>query len=262
MIYAWHVATGTSSRYYHGGSVAYAALGVRRDRGRAPARTCCKRRCRSARWRGSAGSPTASTCSTGRSSCCSCPAALHGLHGLPLNLLRLAATFVAATLSFYLVELPIRERRRPTLPWRPAPRAERRAPPARAAQCRAVARASRGRRHARNRAGLDNRRVAGAQLPRRQPGATEHLAARGLEAGRIARRADRARVDRAPGARRAPVPAAPKYVPPPHTDFPWSYGDPLFCGTPRASETDEAIDEAHKLGPPHARGRPPPGCAS
>ncbi len=40
------------------------------------------------------------------------------------------------------------------------------------------------------------------------------------------------------------------YTPPAHNAYPWSYGDPLFCGTPRPNENAEAISEAHKLGRP------------
>ena len=126
MIYAWHVATGTSARYYHGGSIAYAALACVVIAGALqPGVLQAMLAIRPLAW-------------IGRISyglylfhwpliVLLVPSRLHGLHGLPLNLLRLTVTFAAATLSFYLVELPIRERRRPTLPWHPAPRADRRA---------------------------------------------------------------------------------------------------------------------------------------
>ena len=32
-------------------------------------------------------------------------------------------------------------------------------------------------------------------------------------------------------------------------DYPWSFGDPLFCDTPRPNETREAVDAARVLGP-------------
>ena len=41
MMFAWHVATGTSPRYYHGGSVAVRGARVRRDRGCAATRRAC-----------------------------------------------------------------------------------------------------------------------------------------------------------------------------------------------------------------------------
>jgi lysophospholipase L1-like esterase len=44
----------------------------------------------------------------------------------------------------------------------------------------------------------------------------------------------------------------------PKVNFIWGYGDPLFCGDPRASETREAVNEARKLGPP-ALARPATG---
>jgi peptidoglycan/LPS O-acetylase OafA/YrhL len=59
MLFAWNVATGTSSRYYHGGSVAYAVLAC-------IVIACSGRRSLGSRWRGSVGSRTGSTCSTGR----------------------------------------------------------------------------------------------------------------------------------------------------------------------------------------------------
>ena len=54
------------------------------------------------------------------------PSRVH-MHGLALNALRLALTFAAATLLFVLIESPIREGRRPALPFRArVPRAPRR----------------------------------------------------------------------------------------------------------------------------------------
>ena len=159
-------------------------------------------------------------------------------------------TFVAATLSFYLVELPIRERRRPTLPWHPAPRADRRAPraarrnvarwlalPAVGATLAIVLASTTG-------ASSAPSYLAGSQAPPSisLPAGSRLAASRGAHTSTAP--------ERPGGTPAAPIPAAPTYVPPPRTDFPWSYGDPLFCGTPRASETHEAIDEAHKLGPP------------
>ena len=239
MIYAWHVATGTSARYYHGGSIAYAALGCVVIAGALqPGVLQSALAIRPLAW-------------IGRISyglylfhwpliVLLVPSRVHGLHGLPLNLLRLTATFVAATLSFYLVELPIRERRRPTLPWHPAPRGEPRAPrarrrnvarwlalPAVGATLAIVLASTTG-------ASSAPSYLAGSQAP---PSIS-------LPAG------SRLAASRGAHTPTAPIPAAPKYVPPPHTDFPWSYGDPLFCGTPRANETHQAIDEAHKLGPP------------
>ncbi|MDT5001279.1 MAG: hypothetical protein QOK12_3384, partial [Mycobacterium sp.] len=63
----------------------------------------------------------------------------------------------------------------------------------------------------------------------------------------------------APG---ATLPTQPRpvvhYTPPAHKTYPWAYGDPLFCDTPRPNETAEAVDEARALGPPdfarYARG--------
>ncbi len=251
MMYAWNVATDTSSRYYHGGSVAYAALACVVIAGALqPGVLQTALSFRPLAW-------------IGRLSyglylfhwpliVLLVPDRLHGLHGLPLNLVRLAATFAAATLSFYLVELPIREGRRPTLRWHPAKRPERGAPPARrrnvvrwvalpaVVATFAVVLAS----------------TTGASPPpnylagTKEPPTISLPASSTLAAARAAPTGTRSAALRPGTSVPAPVPAAPKYVPPPFTNFPWAYGDPLFCGTPRQSETDEAIDEAHKLGPP------------
>ena len=119
MLGAWRFATGTSARYYHGGSAAFAALACIVIAGALqPGALRAALSCRPLAW-------------IGRISyglylfhwpliVLLVPTRVHGLHGLPLNVLRLALTFAAATLSFYLIELPIRERRWPTLAWRPA----------------------------------------------------------------------------------------------------------------------------------------------
>jgi hypothetical protein len=131
------------------------------------------------------------------------PTPVH-VHGDALNLLRLVCTFAAATISFYLVELPVRERRRPTLPWkRPEP----------------FDRAS----------------------PRPNRSVVRWLA---LPAGALTIAVVLATTTGAT--------PAPSYLSgtKPRTNYPWSYGDPLFCGPPRAGETADAVDEARALGPP------------
>ena len=116
MLVAWNLATGTSSRYYHGGSVLYALLACVVIAGAlqpGPLRAVLSY------------GPLAWI---GRLSyglylfhwpviVWLVPTRVH-LHGLALNALRLAVTFAAATLSFYLIEAPIREHRAPGLPWR------------------------------------------------------------------------------------------------------------------------------------------------
>lgn len=227
MMYAWHVATGTSSRYYHGGSALYAVLAcvviagamqpglLRRALGFGPLA-----------W-------------IGRLSygiylfhwpliVWLVPSRAH-LTGLPLNALRLALTFLAAMLSYYLIELPIRERRRPTLPWRRAaverqPHAPRRdlmrglALPAVGLTLLIVLASSTG-------ATAAPSYLSGSQTPTfSNPG--------GPVPGSPARAA-------------SPVTFAV-----PNINFIWAFGDPLFCGAPRPSETNEAVAEAHKLGAP------------
>jgi len=251
MIYAWRFATDTSPRYYHGGSVAYAALACVVIAGALqPGALRAALSFRPLAW-------------IGRLSygiylfhwpliVLLVPTRLHGLHGLPLNLVRLAATFAAATVSFYLVELPIRERRRPTLPWHPATRPERGARPARrrtavrwvtlsavAGTFAIVLASTTGASPAPN-------YLAGSEVP-----PSIALPANSTLAASRGARTATASTAMSPGTSApARIPAAPNYVPPPHTNFPWSYGDPLFCGMPRQSETDDAIHEAHKLGPP------------
>ena len=66
MIYAWNVATGTSSRYYHGGSVAYAVLACVVIAGALQPGILHTALAVPRRSRGSDASRTASTCSTGR----------------------------------------------------------------------------------------------------------------------------------------------------------------------------------------------------
>ena len=230
MMYAWHVATGTSSRYYHGGSVLYAVLAcvaiagalqpglLRRALGFGPLA-----------W-------------IGRLSygiylfhwpliVWLVPSRVH-LTGLPLNALRLALTFLAATLSFYLIELPIRERRRPTLPWRRAATAERR-PHAPRRDLIARTGVARGRTHVPDRARIEHRRDRGAELP-------ERIA----DADLLESRRSRSRVDTRATATSPVTFAIPKI------NFIWAFGDPLFCGAPRPDETNEAVTEAHKLGAP------------
>ena len=170
MMFAWNVATGTSSRYYHGGSVLYAVLAcvviagalqpgaLRTALGFAPLA-----------W-------------IGRLSyglylfhwpmiVWLVPTRVH-LHGLELNALRLVLTFVAATLSFYLIELPIRERRRPSrAPWKRARALRPFEVAAIATQRRPWFGAAARRRHDRDRVrvGVDRRGRAGTELPRHRP---------------------------------------------------------------------------------------------
>jgi peptidoglycan/LPS O-acetylase OafA/YrhL len=234
MLFAWNVATGTSSRYYHGGSVAYAVL------------ACIV----------IAGALQPGVLRTalgweplvwiGRLSygiylfhwpliVWLVPSRVH-ISGLELNALRLALTFVAAVISFYLVELPIRERRRPRLPgWiraqpdhvATAPRrnvARWIAVPAVVVTLGLVSASSLG-------ATAPPSYLSGTQTPSfdapASPGSASGRAASGLStSGTFAL---------------------------PKIDFIWNVGDPLYCGAPRPDETQQAVDEAHKLGAPQLR---------
>jgi peptidoglycan/LPS O-acetylase OafA/YrhL len=116
MLFAWYAATGTSPRYYYGGSVLYAALACVVIAGAlqvGPLR---------------AGLGITPLAWIGRLSyglylfhwpiiVWLVPARVH-IDGFALDALRVVVTFVAATISFYLIELPIRERRLPRLPWK------------------------------------------------------------------------------------------------------------------------------------------------
>jgi len=166
------------------------------------------------------------------------------LQGFELDLLRLSLTFALATTSFYLVELPIRERRRPALPWHRADRLDptrRHAPrrnvarwlalPALVATLAIVLASTTGASPAPN-------YLAGARQPPR-------LSFSPTFSARSTSNATPAPGDSSP----TPTSAPPKFIPMHPTHYPWSYGDPLFCDTPRASETREAVDEARRLGP-------------
>jgi peptidoglycan/LPS O-acetylase OafA/YrhL len=116
MLFAWYAATGTSPRYYYGGSVLYAALACVVIAGAlqvGPLRALLG---------------IAPLAWIGRLSyglylfhwpiiVWLVPSRVH-IDGFALDALRVILTFTAATISFYLIELPIREGRRPTLPWK------------------------------------------------------------------------------------------------------------------------------------------------
>jgi peptidoglycan/LPS O-acetylase OafA/YrhL len=244
MLGAWIATTATSARYYRGGSAAYAALACIVIAG--SLQPGLLRRVLSFRpleW-------------VGRISyglylfhwplvVWLVPTRVH-LHGLSLNLLRLSLTFAAATVSFYLVELPIRARRPPSLPWRRAERplrtrgaAPRRnvvrwlALPALATTLAVVLASTTGASPAPN-------YLAGARHPPRVSFSPSFSSNRSIPTP----------MSTADG---SPVPtsttAPPVFIPTHPTNYPWSYGDPLFCDTPRPNETREAVDEARALGP-------------
>ncbi len=223
MLAAWNLATGTSSRYYHGGSALYAVLaciviagalqpgGLRKLLSFEPL-------------------PWIGRLSYGiylfhwPIIVWLVPSRVH-IYGWPLNALRLALTFFCATLSFYLVELPIRERRLPRWPWQakqPVPRAAGSVP-------------ARPRRKVAQWLVVPSLGVTFAIVLASATGAT---AAPSYLAGS-----------------QTPAPIAIQAnstvtFPTPKSNFIWGYGDPLFCGQPRPSETTEAQNEAHRLGPP------------
>jgi peptidoglycan/LPS O-acetylase OafA/YrhL len=113
MLLSWWLATGTSARYYHGGSVVYAG-------------TVCVVIAAALQpgllARGLAVGPLAWI---GRLSyglylfhwpviVWLVPTRVH-VHGLALNVLRVAVTVLLASLTYYVIELPVRERRLPTV---------------------------------------------------------------------------------------------------------------------------------------------------
>jgi peptidoglycan/LPS O-acetylase OafA/YrhL len=221
MLYAWNVATGTSSRYYHGGSAAYAVLACTVIAASMQPGVLHKvLSVEPLAW-------------IGRLSygiylfhwpiiIWLVPTRAH-VSGLALNAVRLTATFVAAIASFYLVELPIRERR---LPW--------------------VLSRLRQQQH--------------QPVDRMQRNVMPWLVAPALGATLAIVFASSTGATAAPsyltGTKALPTiqlyNAAGKSItfPQPKANFIWAFGDPLFCGTPRTSETKEAVDEARKLGAP------------
>ena len=147
--------------------------------------------------------------------------------GLALDALRIATTVAAAVASYYLVELPIRERRLPTpvvalrrAVARRSPRGSS-TPPARWVRERWLV--------------APGVAVAFAAVMASAGGATPAPRYRGGERGPAA---DVAASD--PGAD--------------GLDEPWNLGDPLFCGTPRPEETAEAELAAAEGGPVDAPG--------
>jgi peptidoglycan/LPS O-acetylase OafA/YrhL len=230
IFWVWHVANGTSARYYHGGSALYAVLACIAIAGALQPGFVQ----RALSW--------APLVWIGRIS--------YGLylfhwpiivwlvptrvplHGLALNALRVALTFLVATVSYYVVELPIRERRRPALPWRaarpePRPAAPRRlagwlVAPAIALTLAIVLASNTGATAAPSY--LSGTRTPSFTLP---PAAKTAVAAK---------------------RKQVPRPVTSVTFAMPKVDFVWGYGDPLYCGEPRPSETKEAVDEARSLG--------------
>jgi hypothetical protein len=170
------------------------------------------------------------------------PTRVH-LHGLPLNTLRLALTFVAATLSFYLIEMPIRERRGLRLP--------RRRPVARSPQP-AVARSARpaiARWLALPAVGITLAIVFVSSTG--ATAAPSYLSGTRTPSFSFPSVPPASRSVVAPGRSRAASTSGPPVTfVTPKLNFIWSLGDPLFCGEPRPSETKEAVDAARKAGPP------------
>lgn len=237
MMYAWNVATGTSWRYYHGGSALYAVIACVVIAGASqPGVLRSALGFRPLAW-------------IGRLSyglylfhwpiiVWLVPSRVH-LSGLPLNGLRLALTFTVATFCFYLIEAPIRERRRPTWPW----------------HLWSLEKRARSQRNVARWLALPSVAFTLAIVLASSTGAT---AAPSYLSGSQTPVFDYAGPPATPPSSvpAAPGPTTPKAklptvsFTPPKPNFIWALGDPLFCGTPRPSETKEALTEARKLGPP------------
>jgi peptidoglycan/LPS O-acetylase OafA/YrhL len=230
MLFAWNVATGTSSRYYHGGSVAYAVLACVVIAGALQPgvlRTALG-------WQ-----PLAWI---GRLSygiylfhwpliVWLVPTRVH-VSGLELNALRLVLTFVAAVISFYFVELPIRERRLPRLPGWERAHADNVALTPRRNVARWIAVPA-----VVVTLGLVSASSLGATAPPSYLSGSQTPSFAASAAGTVFGSS-------ASGATTNVTFALPKI------DFIWNVGDPLYCGAPRPDESQQAVDEAHKLGAP------------
>jgi peptidoglycan/LPS O-acetylase OafA/YrhL len=234
IFWVWHVASGTSERYYRGGSVLYAVLACIAIAGALQAGLVQ----RALSW--------GPLVWIGRISyglylfhwpiiVWLVPTRVH-VHGVALNALRVALTFLVATVSYYVVELPIRERRRPAIPWRvPQPRAP----------------ASTGRR-----AGwlvVPAIAVTLAIVIASNTGATaapSYLSGTRTPSFTLPPAAARAAASVAAKSARSPRPVTSVTFAVPKVDFVWGFGDPLYCGEPRPDETRAAVDEARSLGPP------------
>jgi peptidoglycan/LPS O-acetylase OafA/YrhL len=233
IFWVWHVANGTSVRYYRGGSAGYAMLGCIAIAGALQAGILR----RALSW--------GPLVWIGRISyglylfhwpiiVWLVPTRVH-LHGFSLNALRVALTFAVATISYYFVELPIRERRWPRVPWTTSASATR-APAARGrvvpwmlvpavVVTLAIVVASN----------------SGATAAPSYLSGTTTPSFTVPRAARAAVAASRARV---------PRPITNVTFAMPKVDFVWGFGDPLYCGEPRPSETQEAVAEARALRPP------------
>jgi peptidoglycan/LPS O-acetylase OafA/YrhL len=238
---AWNATTGTSARYYHGGSAVYAALTCIVIAGALqPGVLQRALSLRPLAW-------------IGRISyglylfhwpldVWLVPTRVH-LHGTPLNLLRLAVTFAVATISYYLVELPIRERRRPALPWRDHDR--HRHPPR-----RNVARWLAIPALAVTLAVVLTTTTGAAPAPSYLVGARRPPRISSPPILSVRRSTPTTPGESAAGpSPTTSIPPPPKFTPIHPTAYPWSFGDPLYCDTPRATDTREAVDEARKLAP-------------
>lgn len=147
--------------------------------------------------------------------------------GLALDVLRVATTVAAAVASYYLIELPVRERRLPT----PV-----------VALRRAVTRSS-----PRTSSTPPARRVRERWLV--VPGLAVAFAAVLASAGGATPAPSYLVGEQAPAANLAAAGPGSEGL-----DEPWALGDPLFCGTPRPEETAEAEATAVEGGPVDAPG--------
>jgi peptidoglycan/LPS O-acetylase OafA/YrhL len=253
MLGTWQFATGTSSRYYHGGSAAYSVVACLVVAGAMqPGALHSILATRPLVW-------------IGRLSyglylfhwpldVLLVPSRVH-MHGLALNALRLALTFAAATLSFVLIESPIRRGRRPALPFRArVPHTPRRnvvrwlALPAVGATLTVVVASGAG-------ASAPPSYLTGSSRPSfaypsaPTPGASAPSASK-TSPGRHRAQSPPTRRTVLPTPAAAARELAAPTITPPKLDGPWGFGDPLFCGNPQPQEMREASEEARRLGPP------------
>jgi peptidoglycan/LPS O-acetylase OafA/YrhL len=242
MLGTWYIATGTSARYYRGGSAVYSVLACLVVAGALqPGALRSILATRPLVW-------------IGRLSyglylfhwplvVLLVPSRVH-MHGLALDALRLASTFAVATLSFVLIESPIREGRRPTLSFRPrVPRTPRHravrwlALPAVGATLTVVVASGAG-------ASAPPSYLTGSSRPSFSFPSASAPSAWTTSPDR------HVRVKSAPARPTVTHELTAPTITPPTLNGPWGFGDPLFCSNPRPEESREASDEARRLGPP------------
>jgi peptidoglycan/LPS O-acetylase OafA/YrhL len=256
MVVTWSTATGTSARYYDGGAAAYAVLACVVVAGALqPGVLRAVLAIRPLVW-------------IGRRSyglylfhwpliVWLVPSRV-GLHGLTLDAVRLGLTFVVAAASFRWIEAPIRDRRRlasTSVGRRPRVRPAFATTVALGTTLAVVLASSAG-------AEPPPSYLSGSRVPTFSFSMPTNFSSPSKAPDPIRTRSTRTNTNTKTKANtktstRTQTLSSPTLTAP-TSNFPWSYGDPLFCADPRPSETREAVDAA-RAGPQPVLRRPAEG---